>query len=145
MKGTKFDWLHTSANIDNRSRRGFMEIAHSALKTARAWAMKEIAHGLWGYVYIGVAEKEWAMLLSRMARSRFDPIVKLAKSLRKYLWMILNAIRLGANSGNAEGNNSRIQKVKKMACGFRNTENFKMAVYFHLGGLDMKPALSPTR
>jgi len=58
---------------------------------------------------------------------------------------IINAIRLGANSGNAEGNNSRIQKVKKMACGFRNTENFKTAVYFHLGGLDMKPALLPTR
>ena len=59
--------------------------------------------------------------------------------------MILNAIKLGANSGNAEGNNSRIQKVKKIACGFRNTDNFKMAVYFHLGGLDMKPQLLPTR
>lgn len=145
LKGTKYDWLHTSANIDNRGRRSFMEIAHSALKTARAWALKEMAHDLWGYVYIGVAEKEWTRLLSRMARSRLDPVIKLAKSLREHLWMILNAIRLGANSGNAEGNNSRIQKVKKMACGFRNTENFKMAVYFHLGGLDMKPALSPTR
>lgn len=145
LKGTKYDWLHTSANIDNRGRRSFMEIANSALKTSRAWAFKEMAHGLWSYVYMGVAEKEWTQLLSRMARSRLDPVVKLAKSLREHLWMILNAIRLRANSGNAEGNNSRIQKVKKMACGFRNTENFKMAVYFHLGGLDMKPALSPTR
>lgn len=94
---------------------------------------------------MGVAEKEWTKLISRMVRSRLDSIVKLARSLREHLWMILNAIRLGANSGNAEGNNSRIQKVKKMACGFRNTENFKMAVYFHLGDLDMKPNLSPTR
>jgi transposase len=145
LKGTKYDWLHTSAKIDNRGRRNFMEIARSALKTARAWALKEMAHGLWSYIYIGVAEKEWTKLLSRMARSRLDPVIKLAKSLREHLWMILNAIRLGANSGIAEGNNSRIQKVKKMACGFRNTENFKMAVYFHLGGLDMNPTLSPTR
>lgn len=145
LKGTKYDWLRSSAKIDNRSRRTFMEIAQSALKTARAWALKEIAHGLWQYIYVGIAQKEWNQLLSRMAHSRLDPMVKLAKSLREHLWMIINAIRLNANSGNAEGNNSRIQKVKRMACGFRNTENFKMAVYFHLGGLDMKPASLPTR
>lgn len=145
LKGTKFDWLRSSAKIDNRSRRTFMELTQCALKTSRAWALKEIAHSLWNYVYIGVAEKEWSCLLTRMARSRLKPMVQLAKSLREHLWMIINAIKLNANSGSAEGNNSRIQKVKKMACGFRNTENFKMAIYFHLGGLDLKHAVLPTR
>jgi transposase len=144
LTGTKYQWLSTSANIDNRSRRGFMEIAHSALKTARAWAMKETAHGLWQYLYVGAAEREWKRLMGWMSRSKLQPMIKLAKSLRKYLWMILNAIRLQVNSGCAEGNNSRIQKIKKMACGFRNTENFKYAIYFHLGGLDMMPKVSPT-
>lgn len=145
LKGTKFDWLRTSANIDNRTRKSFMEITRSALKTSRAWAFKEVAHQLWGYVYMKVAEREWNLLLSRMSRSRLKPMVDLSKSLRGYLWMIFNAIRLSANSGSAEGNNSRIQKVKKMACGFRNTHNFKMAIYFHLGGLDMRPEPLPTR
>jgi transposase len=145
LKGTKFDWLRTSATIDNRSRRSFMEITQSALKTARAWGLKEIAHSLWKFVYVGVAEREWGRLISRMARSRLKPMVQLAKSLREHLWMIINAIKLNANSGNAEGNNSRIQKVKRMACGFRNTENFKIAIYFHLGGLDMRSAKLPTR
>jgi transposase len=145
LKGTKYDWLRTSACIDNRGRKSFMEITNIAWKTSKAWALKEIAHNLWGYVYIRVAEKEWKRLLSKMARSRLDPMKKLSKSLREHLWMIINAIRLQANSGNAESNNSRIQKVKKMACGFRNTENFKMAIYFHLGGLDLKPNLTPTR
>lgn len=145
LKGTKFDWLRSSAKIDNRSRRSFMELAQRALKTSRAWALKEIAHSLWSYLYVGVAEKEWNRLLVRMSRSRLKPMIALAKSLREHLWMIINAIKLGANSGNAEGNNSRIQKVKKMACGFRNTENFKMAIYFHLGGLDMRNVLTPTR
>lgn len=145
LKGTKFEWLRTSANIDNRHRLGFMEIAKSALKTARAWSYKEMAHGMWKYIYIGAAEKAWKQLLKKMSRSRIEAIKNLAKSLREHLWMIINAIKLNANSGSAEGNNSRIQKVKKMACGFRNTENFKMAVYFHLGGLDLKPTLLPTQ
>ena len=139
LKGSKFDWLRSSSKIDNRSRRDFIAIAKSALKTSRAWALKEIAHNLWKYVYIGLAERKWKLLLSRMSRSKLKPMVDLARSLREHLWMIINAIKLDANSGNAEGNNSRIQKVKKMACGFRNTENFKMAVYFHLGGLDLRP------
>ena len=38
-----------------------------------------------------------------------------------------------------EGLNSRIQMVKQMACGFRNREHFRTAIYFHCGGLDLYP------
>lgn len=144
LKGMKYDFLRTNANVDNRTRRGFLDIAKSSLKTARAWAIKETAHLLWHFTYIGAAEREWKKLFRWMKRSRLEPMKKLARSLEQYLWMILNAIKLDVNSGCAEGNNSRIQKIKKMACGYRNTENFKTAIYFHLGGLDLLPSISPT-
>jgi transposase len=144
LKGMKYDFLRTSAKIDNRSRPGFLDIARSTLKTARAWAMKETAHLLWSFQYIGAAERGWKRLLGWMKRSRLKPMIKLARSIEKHLWMILNAIRLNVNSGCAEGNNSRIQKIKKMACGFRNTENFKNSIYFHLGDLDLMPGSLPT-
>ena len=38
-----------------------------------------------------------------------------------------------------DGMNSKIQKIKRMACGFRNRERFRHAIYFHLGGLDLYP------
>ena len=95
-----------------------MELTKCALKTSKAWMFKEIAHGLWNYIYIGSAIKEWSLLLNRMARSRLRPMVLLAASLKEHLWMVINSIRLDKNSANAESNNSRIQKVKKMACGF---------------------------
>ena len=37
----------------------------------------------------------------------------------------------------SEGLNSQIQKIKRMACWFRNIEHFKTATYFHWGGLDL--------
>ena len=40
----------------------------------------------------------------------------------------------------SEGLNSKIQTIKKMACGFRNREHFKTALYFHCGSLDLYPA-----
>jgi transposase len=39
----------------------------------------------------------------------------------------------------AEGLNSRIQAIRVSARGYRNRENFKTAIYFHLGGLDLYP------
>ncbi|MCK9181586.1 MAG: transposase [Fibrobacteraceae bacterium] len=56
----------------------------------------------------------------------------------------MNSIMLGIDNGMAESMNSKIQKVKKMACGFRNAGRFRNAIMFHFGGLDLYPAL-PTR
>jgi transposase len=39
----------------------------------------------------------------------------------------------------SEGLTSQIQKIKRMACGFRNIEHFKTAIYFHCGGLNLYP------
>lgn len=37
---------------------------------------------------------------------------------------------------------SELARHKKRAGGYRNVENFKTAIYFHCGGLDLYPARS---
>ena len=39
----------------------------------------------------------------------------------------------------AEGLNSKIQTIKNAACGFRNFDHFKTAIFFHCGGLQLYP------
>jgi transposase len=39
----------------------------------------------------------------------------------------------------AEGINSKIMSIKRRAGGYRNIENFKTAVLFYCGGLDLDP------
>lgn len=138
LKGTKYDWLRNSERIDNRTgdRREFLKLSRSNLKTARAWRIKEAAGLLWDFVYEAVAEKRWKELLGWMNRSRLEPIIKVAKTIKSYLWGILNAIRLRTTNAELESMNSGIQRIKRMACGFRNRERFKMAILFHFGGLD---------
>ena len=75
-----------------------------------------------------------------MARSRLKPMQQTAKTLRKHLWGILNAVILGVNNSHAESMNSRIKTVKTRARGFRNKQRFRNAIYFHLGGLQLYPA-----
>ncbi|MHB1286842.1 MAG: transposase [Leptospirales bacterium] len=40
----------------------------------------------------------------------------------------------------SEGLNSKIQTIKKRAYGFLNKDRFKIAIYFHCGGLNLYPA-----
>ena len=37
----------------------------------------------------------------------------------------------------------RIQELERRACGYRNRDRFRNAIYFHLGGLDLYPVAAP--
>jgi len=136
---TKHDWLRNSGKIDNRSRKEFMLLTKLSLKTARAWAIKETASKLWNYSYRGSADKAWHHLLGWICRCRLDPMKKVGKMIKRYLWGILNAIILKVSNAVAESKNATIQWIKKKACGFRNRKRFRMTILFHLGGLDLMP------
>ena len=56
-------------------------------------------------------------------------MVRVARTIRYHLVGILNA---------------KIQKVKRMACGYRNRARFHNAILFHLGGLDLQPHATAT-
>ena len=66
---------------------------------------------------------------------------KVATTLSKHLWGIINAVVLKADNSHAESINSRVKTVKLRARGFRNKQRFRDAIYFHLGGLDLYPAV----
>jgi len=137
---TKHQWLKNSERTDNRSRTWFMELTRASLTTARAWAIKEQAGKLWHFTSRTWAEKGWRKLLGWMDRSQLDPIKKVAATIKKHLWGILNAVVTSTTNAIGESLNARIQKIKAMACGFRNRQRFRRAILFHLGGLDLMPA-----
>ena len=136
---TKHHWLRNSERTDNRSRVWFMALTRASLKTARAWAIKEQAGKLWSFTSRAWAEKGWRQLLGWMDRSQLQPIKRVAATIKAHLWGILNAVVTSSTNAIGESLNARIQKIKAMACGFRNRQRFRRAILFHLGGLDLMP------
>jgi transposase len=139
LKGSKYDWLYNPRNMTRKQKLRFKSLRDSTLKTARAWAIKELAMSLWQYVSKTWAEKGWKRWLSWAVRCRLDPIKEVAKTIKAHLWGILNAVVLKVSNGPAEGINSRIKMIKVRSRGFRNKERFANAIYFHLGGLNLYP------
>jgi len=94
LKGSKYLWLYRPTNMRNDQKIRFRALRDSTLKTARAWAIKELAGSLWHYSSKTWARKGWEQWLSWAVRSRLQPIKKVAKTIKEHLWGILNAIVL---------------------------------------------------
>jgi len=140
LKGTKYLWLRNPAAMGRERTRAFAALRDSALRTARAWALKEAAMDLWHYASLGWAHRQWKAWIGWALRSRLEPVKRVGRMVREHLWGILNAVIQGATNAATESINSKIQWVKRVACGYRNRERFRDAIYFHLGGLDLYPA-----
>ena len=139
LTGTKYDWLRNPEKMTEERRKGFEILKNSNLKTARAWAIKDTLSDLWGYVYEGAARNFFNSWYGWAARSRLEPIKKAAKTVKTHLDNILTYLKFPITNAMAEGVNSKIQWIKYTARGFRNRLNFKTAILFHCGGLDLYP------
>jgi len=139
LNRTRYFWLRNPDHMTREQAARFEDLRASTLKTARAWAIKELAMSIWETATAEDAERSWISWYSWAIRSRLAPIQKAARTIRHYLWGILNAIRTGTTNAMAEGLNTKIQALKRAARGFRNRDRFRTAIYFHLGGLDLYP------
>ena len=139
LKGTRYTWLTNGESLTLAEKNHLKGIAAVANKTARAWKYKERATQLWGYIGRAWAEKAWKKWIYGAKRCSLIPIKQAAKTVERHMWGIVNAVVLGVSNGPAEGINSKIKRIKHIACGFGNQESFKKSIYFHLGGLDLYP------
>jgi transposase len=139
---TKYTWLRNPANFSTKAWRDFAALRSSTLQTARAWAMKESLRRLWDYTYVGAARTYFRRWYGWAMRSRLAPMKQVARMLKTHLDNILTYLTHPITNAVTEGLNAKIQWIKYSARGYRNREAFKMAIYFHCGGLDLDPRAS---
>lgn len=137
LTGSKYLWLYGKENLPDKHRDRFQALKAMNLKTGRAWAIKESLREFWAYQEEGWARRFWKKWNFWATHSRLKPVIKAARTIGVHLSNILTYFTHRITNAVSEGINSKIQTIKKMACGFRNRENFKTAIFFHCGGLDL--------
>jgi len=142
LKGTKYLWLYNWENLPEQKLETFEELQRMNLKVGRAWAMKENLRELWDYSYPANARKFFKSWFWWATHSRLKPMIKAAYTFKNHIENILTYFKHRITNSVAEGINSKIQEIKKRACGFRNMANFQDAILFHCGGLDLYPTHS---
>jgi transposase len=75
------------------------------------------------------------------AHSKIEEIVKLAETMHKHSYGILEAIRTGLDNSVAEGLNNKVKTVVKRSYGFKTAKYRNTVIYLVAGKLELSPGL----
>ncbi|MDX1583176.1 MAG: ISL3 family transposase [Thermoanaerobaculia bacterium] len=140
LKGTKYLWLSSHENISPKRLPEFDILRQQKLKTSRAWALKETLRDLWDLPTLSEAVQFWKRWFFWASHSQLKPVIKAAKKLKRHEHRILNYFAHRITNSMAESINGQIERLKRIANGYRNKRNFRTAILFRHGGLDLYPS-----
>lgn len=139
LKGTQRLFGFDPAHFNDDQALRFKECRDADLKTARAWAIKEMFRRFWDYSYEGSARKFFKEWFGWASRSQLSPIIKVAKMIKNHFENIITYLRHPITNAVTEGLNSKIQSIKASARGFRSFFNYRTRILFFCGKLDLFP------
>jgi transposase len=139
LSKTRYLWLKNPENWTTQDENCYAVLSKNQLAVGRAWNRKELFREFWELPTIEEAKAFFKHWYFSATHSRLKPIIEVAKMLKRHLEGLLTWIKHHITNGLAEGFNSKIQQIKSIARGFRNFKNYRIAILFHLGGLDMIP------
>jgi transposase len=138
LKNTKFLWLQGAAPEGDKAL-SFSELCERELKTARAWAHKEMFVEFWAQADEVQGHKFFKHWKGSAMRTKLEPLKKVARMPAGHIEGLLNYFEQRITNALSEGFNSRIQAIKAAARGFHNFENYRVRILFYCGKLEMAP------
>lgn len=143
MFASRYLFLYGRENLPEKHKDRFEKVKAVAVKTAKAWAIKEQIRDLWSGK---LSEEEVSAFFQKWywwaTHSRLKHMISAARTLKRHLGGILAAVRNRISNAVTEGLNNKIESIKRAACGFKNKEAFRNAILFHCAKLDLMPSMS---
>lgn len=140
FKDARWALLKNPDNLTDRQAQTHRELRKAGGEVWRAYLLKEAVRGIFA-PGLTVADVDTLLhrLLSRLARSRLPPFVRLGRTIRKHRTGILAAIRLGLNNARHEALNNKVRLITRRAYGFHTANAALALVYLTCGPITLHP------
>jgi transposase len=135
IKGTRWSLLKAPAKQTIAQLALLHQVQQANKPLYRAFLLKEELRVLYQLEDPTLAPEHLDAWLDWASRSRLEPFVKLARTIRRHRGGILAAIRLGLNNGRLEGLNSRIRLISHRSFGFHSASPLIALVYLCCTGI----------
>ena len=129
IKGTRWSLLKAPEKQSIEQLALLHQVQEANKPLYRAFLLKEELRLLYQLEDLTLAPQHLDPWLTWASRSRLEPFVKLARTIRRHRDGILAAIRLGLNNGRLEGLNSRIRLISHRSFGFHSAAPLIALVY----------------
>ncbi|KXG43745.1 ISL3 family transposase [Tepidibacillus decaturensis] len=136
LKKTKYLWLKNKNKLKDRQKEDLVKLKDMNLKTGKAYRLKLALQDLWTIATLlaDVYLREW---VGWATRTRLEPMVKVAQSIKKHEDGILRWFQTKMTNGLLEGINSLVQAAKRKARGYRTINTYISMIYATANKLEM--------
>jgi transposase len=135
IKNTRWSLLKSPEKQTIRQLARLGEVQQANKPMFRSFLLKEELRLLYRLDDPTLAPAHLDAWLAWASRSRLEPFVKLARTIRRHRQGILAAVRLGLSNGRLEGLNSRIRLISHRSFGFHSADPLIALVYLCCGGI----------
>jgi transposase len=139
LKRTKYMFLKDKKNLTDEQYLRFESIKNANYEVSKAWRIKENFRDILFRQHTEEAITLYGMWRRDALRANIKEINEVIEMFDRHEEGIINALITGANNARSERVNGSIQELKTIGRGYRNTENFRVAILFFLGNLNMIP------
>jgi transposase len=140
FKDARWALLKNPEDLTDKQAATHRELKRAGGEVWRAYTLKEALRGIFAP---GLSLDDVTILIdrfiSRAARSRLAPFIRLAQTIRKHRDGILAAIRLGITQARTEALNNKVRLITRRAYGFHSAEAALALVLLTCGPITLQP------
>lgn len=137
LKRTRYLFLKNPKNMTANQSLKFEEVKKMNLETCKAWAIKENFKDFFNCTTINKGKFFFNAWVNDVKESGLQYMLKVSKMITRHWSGIISYLSHNITNSIAENINGKIQQVKTIARGFRAFANYRTAILFYLGKLDM--------
>lgn len=139
LKNSRFVLLKNQINLTDKQQIIFEHIQAANYQVSKAWRIREDFKSIFGSPTIPEAFSLFIKWGASVLNSNIEEVIKVAKMFNSHLKGVCNALVETFSNAMAERLNGKIQEIKTAARGYKTFANFRSAILFFNGGLNLYP------
>jgi transposase len=138
LKNSRYALLKNPENLTEKQRIHFEAIADANYEVSKAWQVRENFKDLFGSSSLFATSSLLKWMTNAYSR-KIAEIDKVVNMFKNHLNGVINALTERISNAMAERLNGKIQELKTVGRGYRTFTNFRSAILFFNGGLNLYP------
>ena len=138
LKDSRYALLKNQENLTEKQRIKFDAISGANYQVGKAWQIRENFKDLFSSDIESsfVLYKQWVVA---SIGKKIKEVTKVVEMFNNHMRGVVNALIINISNAMAERLNGKVQEIKTVARGYRTFKNFRSAILFFHGGLDLYP------
>lgn len=139
LRNSRYALLKNSMNLTDKQRFKFESIRDGNYEVAKAWTIRENFKSLFNEPSKEDAYVLFSQWCTDASRKGIKEVNRVVETFKNHITGVVNALVRAFNNAMAERLNGKIQELKTVGRGYRRFENFRSAILFFYGELDLLP------